>query len=108
MIGDVHELLVLPPQVQLVALGHPFRLRFAKDLDQSSLGQLGRQLWLEGDEGIDRVGVGVQSCQDGRVDNMAGVRISIRRRDRVFGGGRRENDLAALARRAHCMLGEAQ
>lgn len=55
MVCDVPELLALPPQVQLITLGHPFRLGLPKDMNKAWLGKLGCQLGLEGEEGIDGI-----------------------------------------------------
>lgn len=115
MVCDVHELLALLPEAQLVSLGPPFGLRLAKDVDQPWLAQLGCRPGPEEDEGIDWIGVGFQCGQDCIVDGMrvsCGHVVRVRSSSRGFMvHWRRLKDglfLRSMATRADDSIGEAQ
>ncbi len=62
MVGDIHKLLSLPAQSELVAFGQPLRLLLAKDMQEPRFGKLTGKLWLEGDERIHGVGIPFKGC----------------------------------------------
>lgn len=70
MLRDVHELLSMPAEAQLVSLCQPFRLPFPDNVQEARQGELSCQVGLKGKKSINRVWMHLQDGKNGLVNDV--------------------------------------